>query len=317
MNFQNRSMLVSVIIPAYNVEHYIARCLDSVLNQSHKDIEIICVDDCSVDKTYSIMLSFKQNFPAITILRNTENKGASYSRNFGLSYANGEFIQFLDSDDVLLPEKISHQSRLLVQSTFDFVAGACKWHKLDGKIITTDNFTFNVFEDLFFSRLGDTCSNLWRKECILKAGGWNEDMRSSQETDLMFRLVKQDVNVLYDNEPFTLLYQRVAGSISLASVKDNLERYILLRFQILKFAKENNKIDNEILGRMFNSLFLSLRQLFSFDPDLASSLYEKYFPKYMFLRKEIKSPLSYKLANLIFGFKFSEFLLVKTKRLFL
>lgn len=90
--------LISIIIPAYNVESYIAKCLDSVLNQTYKNLEIIIVDDGSTDKTPQILEEFAKKYPQIRIIKQ-QNSGQSCARNRGIREAKGEYIVFIDSDD--------------------------------------------------------------------------------------------------------------------------------------------------------------------------------------------------------------------------
>lgn len=92
---------VSVIIPIYNVEKYVERCLLSVMDQTLKNIEIICIDDCSSDASISIVEMFAKQDERIVIIRNDENMGQAFSRNVGLKKSNGEYIFFLDSDDFI------------------------------------------------------------------------------------------------------------------------------------------------------------------------------------------------------------------------
>lgn len=92
---------VSVIIPVYNCEQYIAKCLDSVINQTLADIEIICVEDCSTDDTRSLLEKYINIDERIKISYNDKNMGQAFSRNQGLRKAQGEYIQFLDADDYL------------------------------------------------------------------------------------------------------------------------------------------------------------------------------------------------------------------------
>lgn len=92
---------VSVIIPVYNVEKYLSKCLKSVINQTLKDIEIICVEDCSSDNSCNILESYSTKDPRIKVFYNETNRGLSYTRNRGIQEASGEYIQFLDSDDYL------------------------------------------------------------------------------------------------------------------------------------------------------------------------------------------------------------------------
>lgn len=90
--------LISVIIPVYNVEAYLRECLDSVVNQTLKKTEIICVDDGSTDKSFEILMEYAKKYENITVLQQ-KNAGLSVARNSGMSYANGRYIHFLDSDD--------------------------------------------------------------------------------------------------------------------------------------------------------------------------------------------------------------------------
>ena len=89
---------VSIIIPVYNVDKYLADCLDSVINQTLKEVEIICVNDGSMDSSASILKQYSCDYTNITII-NQENQGLSCARNVGVLYAKGEYIYFLDSDD--------------------------------------------------------------------------------------------------------------------------------------------------------------------------------------------------------------------------
>ena len=89
---------VSVIVPVYNVEKYIARCLTSLVNQTIEDLEIIVVNDGSKDNSEQIIKEFKKDYKNIIYVKK-ENGGLSSARNFGLIYATGEYVAFLDSDD--------------------------------------------------------------------------------------------------------------------------------------------------------------------------------------------------------------------------
>ena len=93
-------MLLSIIIPVYNVEKYLAECLDSVCSQTLKDLEIICIDDGSTDSSLEILESFARREPCIKIVHQ-ENAGQGAARNRGLVSAQGEFVYFADADDAL------------------------------------------------------------------------------------------------------------------------------------------------------------------------------------------------------------------------
>ncbi len=90
---------VSVIIPVYNTEKYLPKCLESVCNQTLKDIEIICVNDCSPDNSLAVLQEYAKNDNRIKLINFAENKGAAAARNAGIDAATGEYIGFVDSDD--------------------------------------------------------------------------------------------------------------------------------------------------------------------------------------------------------------------------
>ena len=92
---------VSVIIPVYNTEKYLRKCLDSVCNQTLSDIEIICINDRSLDSSFEILKEFAQQDDRIKLIDFNENKGAAAARNAGLDAAQGEFVGFVDSDDFI------------------------------------------------------------------------------------------------------------------------------------------------------------------------------------------------------------------------
>ena len=93
---------ISVIIPCYNVEKCLEECLDSVLKQTFNDFEVICVEDCSTDNTLDILQKYKNKL-SIHVVHNDANKGQAESRNIGLKLAKGDYIYFLDSDDIITP----------------------------------------------------------------------------------------------------------------------------------------------------------------------------------------------------------------------
>ena len=92
---------ISVIVPVYNAKKYIKKCLDSLVKQTLKDIEIIVVNDCSLDNVEKILDKYKAKYKNVKIYTNRKNKGIGYTRNLGIKKAKGEYISFVDSDDYL------------------------------------------------------------------------------------------------------------------------------------------------------------------------------------------------------------------------
>ena len=104
--------MVSIVMPAYNAEKYIEQAIRSVINQTYKDWELIVIDDGSIDNTASILFELAALDSRIHALKNEKNCGASYTRNRAISLARGEWIAFLDSDDLWKPEKLDRQIKL-------------------------------------------------------------------------------------------------------------------------------------------------------------------------------------------------------------
>jgi teichuronic acid biosynthesis glycosyltransferase TuaG len=106
---------VSVIMPAFNAEDFIAQAMESVVNQTHSDWELIIVDDCSNDRTASIIDSHARDEPRIVFLQQQQNQGVAAARNRALEAAQGEYIAFLDSDDYWLPNKLERQLAIMAE----------------------------------------------------------------------------------------------------------------------------------------------------------------------------------------------------------
>ena len=141
---------ISVIISVHNVEDYLVKCLDSVLNQTFKDIEVICVNDGSTDASLNILEDYARKENRLKII-NQENKGLSSARNTGIEKAQGKYIFFVDSDDYIKPDTLE---------------------KMYNKIISTNVDMVSVFSELFYEGEKpdnfDKFNNSWT--CKLKEG---------------------------------------------------------------------------------------------------------------------------------------------------
>lgn len=124
---------VSVIIPVYNVELYLSECLDSILNQTYNNLEIICIDDCSSDNSLSILQDYAKKDLRIKIIHNIRNLGVAVSRNIGINSSHGQYICFLDSDDVI-------QSRAIETMLDDAV-------KKGSDVVVTRSIAFTSSDD--------------------------------------------------------------------------------------------------------------------------------------------------------------------------
>ena len=114
--------LVSIIVPCYNAEQYIDDCINSIIQQSYSRWELILIDDCSTDSTFEKINSFCRKDERIKIMRTkAPSGGPSHPRNLGLSMVRGDFVAFLDSDDMWLPTKLEEQIEFALLNNYDFV----------------------------------------------------------------------------------------------------------------------------------------------------------------------------------------------------
>lgn len=117
----DRAIKVSVIIPVYNVEAYLPSCLDSVINQTLKEMEIICINDGSPDNCLEILQDYAQRDSRIFIVDLKENKGLSVARNEGAARARGEYLYFMDSDDQITPDAMEKLYERAIQNQLDII----------------------------------------------------------------------------------------------------------------------------------------------------------------------------------------------------
>jgi glycosyltransferase involved in cell wall biosynthesis len=269
---------ISVVIPCFNVEAYIEEGLRTVLSQTVLPLEIICVDDGSKDKTIEIIRKLQIEFPnKIQLFINDGNRGATYSRNRGLAVANGEYIQFFDADDLLNTNKFEYQISLIENSKPkpDIIIGSLKKLFLDGseKLYIYENS--DPWVGLIDAMLGVTTSNLFRREKLIEVKGWTDDLKSSQEYDLMFRMLQKDAVVLVDNKIVSTNRERANGSITKTNPGEKWKRFITLRIRIFNFLSENGKLTNEIKQTFINIVFDACRILYYYDKKEAIKIYNE------------------------------------------
>lgn len=119
MESMNEKALISVIVPMYNVEKYLKTCIDSIEKQTYSPIEIILVDDGSIDRTLQIAYELSEQFDNIKVF-SQENQGQGKARNTGLSHAKGDLIAFIDSDDFIEPDMMADLAAYVMNQNLDF-----------------------------------------------------------------------------------------------------------------------------------------------------------------------------------------------------
>jgi glycosyltransferase involved in cell wall biosynthesis len=309
-------MRISVIIPCHNVERYVERAVRSVLMQTHRDIELIVVDDGSTDGTRERLRSLKQELGEQITVIEQENRGACAARNAGSARASGVYTQFLDADDVLLPGKLAHQAALVEQQGWpDILVGGHVLLDAEGRTIGSEVQTQaprDPWMDLMAHRSGGTCQNLWRRSAVEQVGGWTEGLRSSQEYDLMFRMLQHGAAMAYDPEVLTEIHQRPGGSISQTGLDRNWERFVDLRVRIVDHLRRTRPdLD---LQPYLQVLFDSIRTLYLYAPERAVALYQAHMPHGFMPQRSPATGSGYLLLHRLFGFSWANRLRVLLRR---
>lgn len=178
---------VSIIVPAYNRAHLLPESLGSVLSQDHKDIEIVIVDDGSTDDTADVIRGI--DGPIVYLRQN--NSGASVARNHGILRSTGDYLMFLDSDDILLPSAISRLARALDENE-EFGAAYCGFVETrDGEVVRRsplDRPSGNVFTEMATEYLCIVHSVMVRRECLAQVGLFDAKMRMYEDMEFNVRL---------------------------------------------------------------------------------------------------------------------------------
>lgn len=237
---------ISVIIPVYNVEKYLPECLDSVINQTFKDIEIICIDDGSTDGSVEILNRYSQSDQRIKLILH-EHEGVSVARNTGIQEADGEFITFVDSDDYLL-------SNDYIEKLYD----ACQRNKAD--IAVASIVRGNKRKSKYLLRIEkyeiatDYKEKLRIFDCPDSNYLWNKLYRKSvfikHELNFPAYMVYEDIwlthkiifysNVLVSVPDVAYFYRKRLGSIVKTKSRKFENDYKTAENEMIRFFKEHN-----------------------------------------------------------------------------
>lgn len=227
---------VSVILPIYNEEKYLAQCLDSICGQTLKEIEIICVDDGSTDSSPRILEGYAQKDSRIKLIRQ-ENQFAGAARNKGMAYAAGEYLSFLDADDYYEPYMLEKMTEEAEKRRADIVV--CRYRQCFG--CETDGMGEQQpdaweYEDVFLNgkevfagsellcagifqiAKGWAWDKLFRREFVKKCGYQFPCFRSSEDGFFVYMLMARAERIAYRKEEWAV--HRISGG-SLSNTKEN------------------------------------------------------------------------------------------------
>lgn len=222
---------VSVIIPVYNAHAYLRQCLDSVQNQTLRDIEIICVDDGSADDSREILTEYAQRDNRIQVIHQ-ENSGAGAARNNGLRHAAGEFLSFLDADDFFAPNMLEEAVLAAEQYQADFVVFNSDQYHMDTQSFVTTPWVLKIEDippympfsyrqltgNVFKTFVGWAWDKLYRRSFVLSHDLWFQEQRTTNDMLFVFSALVLAKRIALVNKVF--VHQRKGSSQTLSVTRE-------------------------------------------------------------------------------------------------
>lgn len=251
--------LVSIIIPCYNAEKWLAQAIDSAKSQTVKDAEIIVVDDGSVDRSLDIARQFES--PYIKVI-SQPNRGASAARNLALEIVQGDFIQYLDADDLLTPNKIERQIALLRESPIGAIA-TCEWARFYSQPSEACFIPQPLWKDMLpVDWLLCAWGEQWMmhpsawlipKSIARKAGDWNEQLSFNDDGEYFSRVVLASTQIKFCSGAKVYYRSGNSGSLS-ATLSPRAYRSAYLSWKLCTnalLAVENSSRTRQVCADVF------------------------------------------------------------------
>lgn len=252
----NLEDLISVIIPVYNVEKYISECLESLINQTYKNLEIILINDGSRDNSGAICDKYKEKDSRIKVIHK-ENGGVSLARNSGLEIAKGDYIAFVDGDDYLDKEYFEKLLKILKEKQVEIVL--CGFNKVydnnTEKVTKGKNLVMRKEEFLkdilnVQGGAGIVHSKLWKKEAM-QGIKFDKEIKIGEDSFFCIQAVKNVNNVYVLDE--ALYNYRFNNTSAVRKYKKDFPDLCLTSMQIAKKYIEKEYKDNREITRKFNN----------------------------------------------------------------
>lgn len=228
---------VSVVVPIYNVEKYIKKCMDSLVNQTLQEIQIIFVNDGSTDESGEIAKEYASKYPNKIIYLEKENGGLSDARNFGMRYAEGEYIAFLDSDDYVENTMYEEMYNKALQENSDYVECDFLWEYPD-KIKVDKRTPYNNKKEMLTNVRVVAWNKLIKREILEKNNiSFPKGLRY-EDIEFTYKLIPYLNKTSYVNKEFVHYVQR---NNSIANVQNERTAEVFTIFDnIIKYYQEKN-----------------------------------------------------------------------------
>ena len=264
--------LVSVIVPCFNAERWLTEAIDSCLHQTYPRIEIIVIDDGSTDNSLQII----QRYGDRLIWETGINRGGNTARNRGLALSTGDYIQYLDADDYLLPNKIERQVQFLEATVADIVYGDLRYqhHLTNGEILREDANLLgipaphrDVLECLLIYGNLSPSPYLFRRKAILASEGWDERLKASQDRDFLISILLSGAKITYQPGYYSI-YRRY-GNVTVSTANKTIlwksSRYVLEKAEAkLKRLDKRDSNYEFALAKAYSSIIRLYRDRMDF-----------------------------------------------------
>ena len=244
--------LVSVIVPVYNTENFIGRCIESILSQTHKNIEVLLIDDGSKDNSYAKCAVYAEKYSNITVIHQ-DNFGAGHARNVGIAHANGEFIVFVDSDDTIDKNHIAGLLKAYKRNNSLVLCGYKKvfkdhkeYYSPGNKELDKNDFAGFYNEWLIEPVIGSPCNKLIEAEVIKKNNlRYPEGLNFAEDFIFSTKLFDCVDSVTTIDSCSYNYYMETPDSLTKVSGVDtkkwwNAEKYVYRQIQTCSFFKGSN-----------------------------------------------------------------------------
>lgn len=257
--------LVSVIIPVYERFQYLPETLLSVKNQTYPSIELIIVDDGSESDVRGFIEEWKKtkverDLPALYFFQ--PHSGVSSARNYGFRKSSGELIQFLDSDDILHPEKIEIQVREMMRTNADFVWSPTAEFESDPSFklnIVTGTSSKDYIREFFYFPYWLTPSGIYKRELVERAGGWNERLKIWEDWEFNIRVSLMASKVVFVDRVLSFARVHSLSKRGFGKTDEGLREILRSADAIIKIAKDNiSLLGEEELENIIYSLYLKV-----------------------------------------------------------
>lgn len=276
--------MISILMPAFNAESYLKDSINSILNQSYTDFELLVCDDCSTDNTWEVIQSIQD--PRLKIFKNKENQGYLKTSNFLVSHAVGEYISFQDADDLALPDRFMKLKKHLIDNKLDLVGSYCGVIRNGEEVLSIIKYsgTFNeIKKDLIYKSHPPFCGSaiLVKTNIIAQCGLYdvNFDRIGAEDYDWIYRVALEGFKLGNVSEPLYLYRQHNQSVSRLNFEKNKLALFSDLIAKDLYLSRLNNQ------GETFD--MLKDRYLKEFEMDSDKLYYHVLRLNFLNSRKEL------------------------------